>query len=82
MQPEASADFEALSQLAEQLEADGVCCRISQLAVNGCDLMAAGIPAGVGLRKVLEELLEGVIREEYPNEKQTLLEQAKKFSAS
>ena len=82
MQPEASADFEALSKLAEQLEADGVCCRISQLAVNGCDLMAAGIPAGAGLRKVLEELLEGVIREEYPNEKQTLLAQAKKFSAS
>ncbi len=82
MQPEASADFEALSQLAEQLEADGVCCRISQLAVNGRDLMAAGIPAGAGLRKVLEELLEGVIREEYPNEKQTLLAQAKKFSAS
>ena len=82
MQPEASADFEALSKLAEQLEADGVCCRISQLAVNGCDLMAAGIPAGAGLRKVLEELLEGVIREEYPNEKQILLAQAKKFSAS
>ena len=82
MQPEASADFSALSKLAEQLEADGVCCRISQLAVNGRDLMAAGIPAGAGLRKVLEELLEGVIREEYPNEKQTLLAQAKKFSAS
>ena len=82
LQPEHAADFEALSKLAEQLEADGVCCRISQLAVNGRDLMAAGIPAGAGLRKVLEELLEGVIREEYPNEKQTLLAQAKKFSAS
>ena len=32
--------------------------------------------------ELLEELLEGVIREEYPNEKQTLLAQAKKFSAS
>ena len=82
LQPEHAADFEALSKLAERLEADGVCCRISQLAVNGRDLMAAGIPAGAGLRKVLEELLEGVIREEYPNEKQTLLAQAKKFSAS
>ena len=82
LQPEHATDFAALSELAEQLEADGVCCRISQLAVNGCDLMAAGIPAGAGLRKVLEELLEGVIREEYPNEKQTLLAQAKKFSAS
>ena len=82
LQPEHATDFAALSELAEQLEADGVCCRISQLAVNGRDLMAAGIPAGAGLRKVLEELLEGVIREEYPNEKQTLLAQAKKFSAS
>ena len=82
LHPERAADFAAQARSAEQLEADGVCCRISQLAVNGCDLMAAGIPAGAGLRKVLEELLEGVIREEYPNEKQTLLAQAKNFSAS
>ena len=82
LHPERAADFAAQARSAEQMEADGVCCRISQLAVNGRDLMAAGIPAGAGLRKVLEELLEGVIREEYPNEKQTLLAQAKKFSAS
>ena len=82
MQPEHAADFAAFSKLAEQLDADGVCCRVSQLVVNGRDLMAAGIPAGAGLRKVLEALLDGVIRGEYPNEKQTLLAQAKKFSAS
>ena len=64
------------------MEADGVCCRISQLAVNGRDLMAAGIPAGPGLRRVLERLLDGVIRGEYPNEKQALLEQARRISAS
>ena len=32
--------------------------------------MAAGVPAGPGIRKVLEALLDGVIREEYPNERQ------------
>ena len=82
LQPERSADFAALSELAEQLDADGVCCRVSQLAVNGRDLMAAGIPAGPGIRKVLEALLDGVIREEYPNERQALLAAVQQFAAS
>lgn len=82
LQPERSADFAALSELAEQLDADGVCCRVSQLAVNGRDLMAAGVPAGPGIRKVLEALLDGVIREEYPNERQALLAAVQQFAAS
>ena len=82
LQPERSADFAALSELAEQLDADGVCCRISQLAVNGRDLMAAGVPAGPGIRKVLEALLDGVIREEYPNERQALLTAVQQLAAS
>ena len=82
LQPERAADFAALSELAEQLDADGVCCRVSQLAVNGRDLMAAGVPAGPGIRKVLEALLDGVIRAEYPNEKPALLAAAQKIIAS
>ena len=82
LQPERAADFAALSELAEQLDADGVCCRVSQLAVNGRDLMAAGVPAGPGIRKVLEALLDGVIREEYPNERQALLAAAQQLAAS
>ena len=82
LQPERSADFAALSELAEQLDADGVCCRVSQLAVNGRDLMAAGVPAGPGIRKVLEALLDGVIREEYPNERQALLAAVQQLAAS
>ena len=70
------------AQRARQLEADGVCCRVSQLAVNGRDLMAAGIPAGPALRRVLETLLDGVIRAEYPNEKPALLAAAQKMIAS
>ena len=70
------------AQRARQLEAEGVCCRVSQLAVNGRDLMAAGIPAGPALRRVLEALLDGVIRAEYPNEKPVLLAAAQKIIAS
>ena len=82
LQPEHAAEFAALSELAEQLDADGVCCRVSQLAVNGRDLMAAGVPAGPGIRKVLEALLDGVIREEYPNERQALLAAVQQIAAS
>ena len=82
LQPERTADFAVLSELAEQLDADGVCCRVSQLAVNGRDLMAAGVPAGPGIRKVLEALLDGVIREEYPNERQALLAAVQQLAAS
>ena len=82
LQPEHAADFTALSELAERLDADGVCCRVSQLAVNGRDLMAAGVPAGPGIRKVLEALLDGVIREEYPNERQALLAAVQQLAAS
>ena len=64
------------------MEADGVCCRISQLAVNGRDLMAAGIPAGPGLRKALEALLDAVVRGQLPNERQRLLDAVRENSAS
>ena len=82
LQPEHAADFAALSELAERLDAAGVCCRVSQLAVNGRDLMAAGVPAGPDIRKILEALLDGVIREEYPNERQALLAAVQQLAAS
>ena len=82
LHPQAAPDCALAAQRARQLEADGVCCRVSQLAVNGRDLMAAGIPAGSALRRVLEALLDGVIRAEYPNEKPALLAAAQKIIAS
>ena len=82
LHPQAAPDCTLAAQRARQLEADGVCCRVSQLAVNGRDLMAAGIPAGPALRRVLEALLDGVIRAEYPNEKPALLAAAQKMIAS
>ena len=82
MEPERAADFAAQAELAAQLDADGVCCRVSQLAVNGRDLMAAGIPAGPGLRRTLEALLDAVIRGQLPNEQQCLLDAAGQISAS
>ena len=80
--PEKAADFAAQAALARQLEAESVCCRVNQLAVNGRDLMAAGVAPGPGLRRVLEGLLEQVITGRLPNEKAALLAAAAQFSAS
>ncbi len=80
--PEKAADFAAQAALARKLEAERVCCRVNQLAVNGRDLMAAGVAPGPGLRRVLEGLLEQVITGRLPNEKAALLAAAAQFSAS
>ena len=80
--PEEKASFDALRAEAEALTAQGACCRISQLAVSGRDLMAAGAAPGPGLRRVLEALLEEVITGRLPNEKTELLAFAAGFSAS
>ena len=82
LQPERKDEFTALQKEAETLTAQNACCRVSQLAVNGRDLMAAGVAPGPGLRRVLEALLEEVITGRLPNEKAELLAFATKFSAS
>ena len=80
--PEQAEAFAALRAEAEQLTAENACCRVSQLAVNGRDLMAAGVRPGPGLRQVLNALLEAVITGQIPNEKDALLAAAAQFSAS
>ena len=82
LQPERKDEFTALQKEAETLTAQSACCRVSQLAVNGRDLMAAGVAPGPGLRRALEALLEEVITGRLPNEKAELLAFAAKFSAS
>ena len=80
--PEQAVAFAALRAEAERLTAENACCRVSQLAVNGRDLMAAGVRPGPGLRQVLNALLEAVITGQTPNEKDALLAAAAQFSAS
>ena len=80
--PEQTRAFAALRAEAERLTAENACCRVSQLAVNGRDLMAAGVRPGPGLRQVLNALLEAVITGQTPNEKDALLAAAARFSAS
>lgn len=80
--PEQAEAFAALQQEAARLVETNACCRINQLAVNGRDLMDAGIRPGPGLRRVLDALLEQVLTGQLPNEKAALLAAAAQISAS
>ena len=80
--PEQAEAFAALQQEAARLVETNACCRINQLAVNGRDLMDAGIRPGPGLRRVLEALLEQVLTGQLPNEKAALLAAAAQVAAS
>ena len=81
-QPEQAKAFEALWKEAKQLTTEHACCRVADLAVNGRDLIAMGVQPGRGLKRILDALLEAVVTEQLPNEKETLLDAAKRFSAS
>jgi len=56
--------------------AEKPCFTLKDLAVNGRDLMAAGVAKGSALGQTLNRLLEGVMAGEIPNEKEALLRAA------
>lgn len=80
--PEQAEAFAALQQEAARLVETNACCRINQLAVNGRDLMDAGVRPGPGLRRVLDALLEQVLTGQLPNEKAALLAAVAQVAAS
>ncbi len=80
--PEAAEPLERLWAAAECLIAEHACCRVSELAVNGRDLIALGVQPGRGMKTILDALLAAVVTEQLPNEKEVLLDAAKRISAS
>ena len=63
----------------ENLEA-GNCTDKKHLAVNGGDLINAGVEKGPDMGRVMEKLLDDVIEDPSQNEKETLLEKARKYA--
>jgi len=58
--------------IAERLLEEGACLSVQQLAVTGRDLMALGLK-GPAIGEALARLLEQVIEEKLPNEREALL---------
>lgn len=78
-----SASISLLQELDERVKKElekKTALSLKSLAVNGRDLMAAGIPAGKELGRILNELLDCVLEDPEMNERERLLETAKKIS--
>lgn len=67
------ADLEKLRAMAEEVIVQGQCFSLKDLDVNGRDVLATGVPAGPQVGRVLNSLLERVLRGELPNERDILL---------
>lgn len=69
-------DYEKLYQ---DIIKHGDCLEVKQLAITGRDVMELGIPQGKQIGEVLNKLLELTLVDPARNERQYLLEQAKRF---
>ena len=71
----ASLDPQLQEIIRELVEQEG-CMTLRQLAINGHDLMAMGMPNGKPMGLCLNALLDAVLDERLPNEREALLQAA------
>ena len=73
VQEEKRQALDELSRMMKSVVGQRLCFSRRQLAVNGHDLEQAGIPPGREMGTLLDALLEEVIAQRLPNEKEPLL---------
>ena len=70
---EEMAQFAQIRSILEEIRAENACLTLKDLALNGHDLMALGF-TGKEIGQTLNALLEQVMEEKLPNEKEALLQ--------
>lgn len=68
--------LDALGQEAGRLRDSGACLNLRDLAVSGTDLLAIGYRENKALGQALDALLQLVLRDKLPNEREALLKAA------
>ena len=69
--------FPEIRAILAEIRAENACLTVKDLAVNGNDLLALGYQ-GKSIGEALNALLEGVLDETLPNERQALLDRARR----
>lgn len=67
------AELDEIRTKAEQILAERQCLTLKDLAVDGRDVIAAGVESGPEVGRVLKELLERVLRGKTANTREALL---------
>lgn len=79
---EPDTDFTEAGALYLRMKEQGYCTSVKELAVNGRDLLAAGIPAGSAVGRMLDYLLDKVLDNPSLNTRETLISICKEASVS
>ncbi len=66
-------ELEQIRSMAERIIAEGQCLTLGDLEINGRDVIAAGIPSGPEVGRILNALLDRVLSGYVPNEREALL---------
>lgn len=70
---------DALSKILDEVIAQEQCFSMKDLVINGNDVMSLGISQGKSVGDVLKHVLDMVINEDLPNERDALLEEAQRY---
>lgn len=73
------AEVDRLEEILEQVIAQNLCCSLRDMAVKGDDLIAAGVPAGPEVGRLLSSLLSDMIAQNLPNQREALLQHLQKL---
>ena len=73
---ESLAENEAGKKLLTEIENEAACFKISDLAINGSDLINSGVPSSPEIGRILAILLDEVMDEKLMNNKNALLSRA------
>ena len=73
------SELDRIEETVRMLTSSNACVSIKQLAVDGGELAAIGVPKTSEMGDLLQKLLESVIEGETANEKEALLERAKEL---
>jgi len=72
-------EIDDIEEVAKEIVKENECFKLENLAINGDDLIALGIPKGKEIGEVLSKILSLVIDAEIKNEKQVLMEKVKEL---
>ena len=76
--PAESEQFPQIRAVIAEIQAENACLSLKDLAINGHDLTALGL-SGKEIGACLNDLLNQVIDEQIPNEKEALIQAARKM---
>lgn len=71
--------YTGVREIAEQIIAEEQCFTLKDLAINGTDILSAGVPEGREVGLILNKLLEQVIDGEIQNNREVLMNYVKTY---